>query len=355
MPETDIYRIIDASLNRSSEGLRTVEDYARFVLNHSELTTRVKELRHHLTETAQLLARNTLLISRDTPNDCGTEIQVPSEMVRAKPLDVASASLSRVQQALRTIEEFGKLLSVEFASRIETIRYQTYTLEKDLVLTSVRHQTIDAARLYVLVDLQGELAEWLERIDQLAAAGADVIQIRDKRADDRVVYERAEAAMKRLRSGTGENPSCRLIINDRADIAAAAGADGVHVGQEELPVQAARRIVGPDKLVGVSTHNLEQVYAAITDGADYIGCGPTFPSDTKTFKEFVGVEFASQATQEIQIPAFAIGGIHQENVRKLIAVGVCRVAVSGAIWGKENEAERCRELAKLLRGEAQST
>ena len=110
-------------------------------------------------------------------------------------------------------------------------------------------------------------------------------------------------------------------MNDRADLAAMAHADGVHLGQDEIPVQDARVVLGSHALVGVSTHSIEQARQAVVDGANYLGCGPTFPSATKEFTRFPGVEFLRQISREIRLPAFAIGGINPANVEQVCAAG----------------------------------
>src|SRR5205085_11331759 len=121
----------------------------------------------------------------------------------------------------------------------------------------------------------------------------------------------------------------RFILNDRADLARLCDADGVHLGQDDLSVSAVRRVVGPDALIGVSTHNLDQLRQAVLDGASYVGVGPTFPSSTKDFPEFAGVDYVRQAMAETSLPAFAIGGITPDNVAAVRAAGARRIAVSG--------------------------
>ena len=118
-------------------------------------------------------------------------------------------------------------------------------------------------------------------------------------------------------------------MNDRPDSASLAKADGVHVGQEEMSVQRAHRIVGPDALIGVSTHNLAQLRQAILDGASYVGVGPTFASSTKDFAELAGLDFVRQAAAETSLPAFVIGGVTVKNIGQAMAAGARRVAVSG--------------------------
>jgi thiamine-phosphate pyrophosphorylase len=189
------------------------------------------------------------------------------------------------------------------------------------------------ARLYVLVDGCRDAGEFARRLDRLLEAPVPLIQLRAKTLTDRELLDRAYLARLRTRdAGT------LLIINDRADIAALVDADGVHVGQEELPVNAARRILGPGKLVGVSTHNHQQLLDALRDGADYVGCGPTYPSTTKEFQEFTGLEFLSQVAQATNLPAFAIGGLTLERLDEVLATGLHRVAVQSAIWNAPDPA-----------------
>ena len=137
-------------------------------------------------------------------------------------------------------------------------------------------------------------------------------------------------------------------MNDRPDLAVLARANGVHVGQTELSVKDARSIVGPDMLVGVSTRSIEQARQAVLDGANYIGVGPTFPSNTKRFEQFPGVELLRAVAEEIRLPAFAIGGIDRENVAEVLAAGFTRIAVSGAIAAAADPAQAAKELLERV-------
>ena len=170
-----------------------------------------------------------------------------------------------------------------------------------------------------------------------------MIQLRDKHLDDRELVDRGRL-LRKLTRGT----NTLAIVNDRADIAAAVQADGVHLGQEDLSVKDARAIVGTRMLVGVSTHNIEQARAAVLDGANYLGAGPTFPSRTKAFDAFAGLEFLREMAAEIRLPTFAIGGIDAENLPEVLAAGIERVAVSGAVTGKGRAAEAALAARELL-------
>ena len=154
---------------------------------------------------------------------------------------------------------------------------------------------------------------------------------------------------RRLRAMTQDSGTL-FIMNDRPDLAVLSGADGVHIGQDELSVKDARRILGPAGLIGVSTHSIEQARAAVLDGANYIGVGPTFPSSTKQFVAFAGPELLCAVHAEIRLPAFAIGGITAENLPQVLATGFARVAVSGAITASHNPAAAARQLLAALPG-----
>jgi thiamine-phosphate pyrophosphorylase len=131
-------------------------------------------------------------------------------------------------------------------------------------------------------------------------------------------------------------------------LAVLARADGVHVGQEELTVKDVRAMVGPDALVGVSTHSIEQARQAVLDGASYIGVGPTFPSGTKHFDEFPGPGLLRAVAAEIRLPAFAVGGITRDNLPDVLSAGFCRIAVGGAVTAASDPAAAARELLAAL-------
>ena len=173
--------------------------------------------------------------------------------------------------------------------------------------------------------------------------GVGIVQLREKRMEDRKLVDQG----RRVREWTRE-AGALFIMNDRPDLAVLTDADGVHVGQEELSVKDARRIVGPDKLVGVSTHTIEQARQAVLDGADYIGVGPVFATSTKQFTEFAGLDFVRQVAAEIQLPAYAIGGINLENIDQVIAAGASCVAISSALCGAAHPQEVAQEFRNRL-------
>jgi thiamine-phosphate pyrophosphorylase len=347
-----VYRILDASANRAGEGLRTMEEIARFVLDDSALTAEFKSQRHGLAGALKSISRVSLLRARNTGEDVGTGITGTGEYLRANLADVVAAAATRTQQSFRVLEEYTKTIDSSISAELEQVRYRCYTASAALELRVVTHSEncrLHSSCLYVLMSCGSSHDNFQAKVEELLAGEADVIQLRDRSADDRTLISRARAGTEIARR-LGKV----FIINDRADLALAADTDGVHVGQEELPVADARRIVG-ERLVGVSTHSIQQARDAVKDGADYIGCGPVFSSKTKCFTEFVGTEFLAEVVKEIKIPTFAIGGIDLSNVDQVVASGMHRIAVTGAIRDSEDPVEVAKQLKLILRGAANAT
>ena len=339
----DAARILDASANRAREGLRVVEDYCRFVLDDAFLTRELKQLRHDLAAALASLPGQTLLGARDTQHDVGTQLTTASEQHRESLQEVAAVNLKRLQEALRTLEEIGKLHSATLAGTLEQLRYRCYTLERALVLGAAARARMKDAILQVLLSAATSSASLEWTIKEAAAGGADVIQLREKGLNDCDMLRHA----RQVRQWTRE-AGVLFIINDRADLARLADADGVHLGQGDFPVKEARRLVGPDALIGVSTHNIEQVRQAVLDGATYIGVGPAFPSGTKHFTEFTGMAFVREALAETTLPAFVIGGVNAGTVGEAVAAGARRIAVSQAVAQSETPRAAALQLRLLL-------
>ena len=340
-------RALDANFNRSREALRVLEDYCRFVQNDAFLTNEIKTARHDLAEAAKRLPPRLLLSSRDTLGDVGTTATATGEYRRTTPHDVALVNLKRLQESLRSLEEFGKLHGPELARELEAVRYRSYTIERALAIGSESRDRLRDARLYMLLTTSQCSASLEWTIAQAAAGGATVFQLREKDLSDRELSERARKVRRWTRLA-----QALFIVNDRPDMAKLAEADGVHLGQDDLPVREARRILGPEPLIGVSTHSIEQVRQAIRDGADYLGIGPTFASKTKEFEAFPGLAFIREATAETSLPAFALGGIGPSNVRDVVAAGARRIAVSSCLAHAEDPEPVARVLRAALEANA---
>lgn len=337
-----ITRIIDANANRAREALRVMEDAARFALDDPQLSADLKQARHDLA--AALAQFTNLEASRDTPGDVGTQLATASEAHRGSLGDIVIAAGKRLSEALRAIEEYGKLLDSDFAQRIEALRYRGYDIEHRLGLalgSTIGRQW----RLCVL--LSESLCThhpWLEVAQACIESGADCLQLREKQLEGRELLERTGKLVERAhRHGVS------VIVNDRPDIALLGGADGVHLGQRDLPCRDARKLVGRQLLIGVSTSNLGQAHQAQRDGADYCGVGPMFHTTTKDKKHIVGPPYLQQYREWDRLPHLAIGGITPQNIAQLVDVGARGVAVSASVCNSEKPGKVVRMMEKALR------
>ena len=340
--DSAVLRLLDANANRAREGLRVLEDYARFMLNDDELSARLKGLRHEL-RAALAAWLDEAILRRDTPGDVGTDNKTDAELRRADVADVVTAAGKRVGEALQAIEEFAKTISPANAAAVEAIRYRFYDIEQVVARTLRPASRFESLKLYVLITQSVCRRPWLETAELAIAGGADCLQLREKELDGGELLGRARKLTELCR-----RHSVLCIINDRVDIALASGADGVHVGQGDLPAADIRRMAGRAIIIGVSTHNLQQAKQAVRDGADYVGVGPVFPSRTKPRDFLPGLDFARQVAAEIKIPSVAIAGVTHENVDQVLQTGMKRIAVASAVTDSDDVRSAAQRLKKKL-------
>jgi thiamine-phosphate pyrophosphorylase len=184
---------------------------------------------------------------------------------------------------------------------------------------------------------------WLEVAEEAILGGADCLQLREKEMEGGELLSRARQLVALCR-----RHDVLCLINDRPDIASLSDADGVHVGQSDLPAAEVRKLIGPDKILGVSTHRIEQARQAVLDGADYIGVGPVFRSPTKPRDILPGLDYVRQVADAIPLPAVAIAGITSENAPQVLAAGLNRLAVTAAVAGCADPRGAAKVLKKLL-------
>lgn len=324
---SSVLRLLDANANRAREGLRVVEDYARFVLNSGELCESLKILRHDLSAALSATVSEAIL-HRDTPADVGTTVSTSAEAKRASVGDVVTAAGKRLGEALRAIEEYLKIASPADAAKVEAIRYRFYDIEQKIARTLRPSSRFANVRVYVLITESACKGDWLATAEAAIRGGADCLQLREKDLESTELLRRAKLLAELCR-----RHGVISIINDRPDVAMLADADGVHLGQDDLPATEVRKLLGREKIIGVSTHSIEQARRAVLDGADYIGVGPVFPSKTKPRDFTAGLEYTRQAAAEISIPCVAIAGITAQNAAEVFATGVQAVAVTAAVVG----------------------
>jgi thiamine-phosphate pyrophosphorylase len=215
-------------------------------------------------------------------------------------------------------------------------------VEKRLAAT-LRPGAFANVGLYVLITESACKRSWLETAQLAIEGGADCLQLREKNLDGSEFLRRALLFTELCRKH-----NIISIINDRPDIALLSGADGVHVGQQDLPAPEVRKLIGAGRILGVSTHNLAQAKQAILDGADYIGVGPLFKSPTKPRDFVAGPEFARQVAQHIKISAVAIAGITETNVDEVLSTGLSAIAVTAAVTSADDPRAAAARLKSKL-------
>jgi thiamine-phosphate pyrophosphorylase len=338
-------RILDANLNRAAEALRVLEEIARFFLDDAPLAARLKNARHEI-NAAQEHDYTALLDARDTEGDPGTRIPNPTARANTSAAVNTNTSLSpspaadvlaptfkanikRLQQALRVLAEYTAARPAN--PLYERLRYDSYTLEK-ILWEKIRAKSRPAAlanrRLYLITNSDAFCAPaaFLDAVDAALRGGVDIVQLREKNKPAREILALGAEVKRRC-----DTAGALFIVNDRADIAATLGAGGVHLGQDDLDVAAARKILGPAAVVGVSTHAPEDARRALTDGADYIGVGPVFTTPTKPGRPAAGLDYVRWVAENIPLPAYAIGGVDLQNANEVLAAGASRLAVVRAI------------------------
>ncbi len=335
-----IHRIIDANINRVSEGLRVLEDISRFIFENKSLSKDIREMRH--------LSRKSfkspmLLTFRDSQNDIGLSISQKSNLDNKEAVsDLVDANFKRVQEGLRSIEEALKVIGHTKESKIyETLRFKSYVLEKKFYLNKSLPNT----------DLYGILCEELslgrsniEITREMIKANIKIIQYRDKKKSKLEKFRDCQS-ISALTKGT----DVTFIVNDDLDIALAVNAHGIHIGQEDMPIEEVKKISG-NMIIGLSTHNKDQAVEAFKKGADYIGVGPIFYTSTKKNVESSdGLKYLRWVSDNIPIPYVAIGGINQSNIRHVKDSGGKYFAMISELAGADDITEKVNDIRQKLR------
>jgi thiamine-phosphate pyrophosphorylase len=259
---------------------------------------------------------------------------------------------SSVADLIRSRDLDPRFVVVELNGEpLERPRYEEVTLSEGDRLELVRavaggaddrRARLEAARLYVVTDARQRRGDLEAFLDAILGAGVDLIQLREKEAEAGDVLRWAEA----FRAVTDRHGAL-FTINDRPDVAIAAGADGVHVGQNDLPVGVARRLVGDDLIVGLSTHAAGEWDAAPPE-ADYLTAGPVWETPTKPGRPAAGLEHVRHAAAYTDRPWFAIGGITPENLPQVVEAGATRIVVVRAVTEADDPVAAVRRLLARL-------
>ena len=347
MLRNDIHRIIDANINRASEALRVLEDWARYAKDDKQISEKLKRIRHSINNLS--LDCSNFVMSRESVHDVGRDAENNSQ--RKTVRDIIRANCKRLEEAFRVLSEYGRLVETLrwSVSMLENYRYEIYTIEKEL-LKNEKLLRLHNAKLYLVAgrDVVSQRLytdnEFLSVIEKAVDGGIDMLQLREKNENENKILHLAKE-IKKIISGT----DILFLINDRVDLALACDADGVHLGQDDLPVSEARKITLEGFIIGLSTHSPEQGKNAVWSGADYLGVGPVFPTPTKPDYKAAGLEYVSWAKDNLKnIPWFAIGGIDESNINRVISAGAKRISVVRAIMNSNNPESITKKLKEQL-------
>lgn len=345
------YRIIDANLNRASEGIRVIEDILRFYFDEKNLSNELRVVRHKIRDGIKNDYID-LIQSRDSANDVGKENSNSNNLDNKKSIDeLFSANFKRAQEALRVTEEILKIINkYNLSKEYEDIRFRIYNLEKEIFLfinnsktnckKSINH------KFYGITSFEHSIGRSnIEVVEMMINSGIKVIQYREK---EKSLKEKLFECEK-IREITLKNDVV-FIVNDDVSIAKLVDADGVHIGQDDLPIEKVRQLIGNEKIIGLSTHSPNQANEAAEKGADYIGVGPIYRTFTKKdVCEPVGLEYLKYVVQNINIPFVAIGGIKASNLSEVIKMGAKTVALVTEIVGAVDINQKINELSKIYK------
>jgi len=340
-------RIIDANVNRIGEGLRILEDIARLLLNDAALSQQLKTMRHELV-TSDWPSYQQLLQARNSEGDIGIHIKAPEQEKPRELTTIVAANAKRVQESLRTIEELAKLPDIApklNSEKFQQARFNLYTIEQRLVSKLLRQDKVKhLPGLYAIIDTQAlKGRSHIEVAKQAIQGGSKTIQLRDKLGNKKELLPIAQ----QLKNLCAEQ-DVLFIINDYLDLALATDADGLHLGQHDLPTKVARQLLPIDKILGCSTHSVDEATTAESEGADYIAVGSIYPTPSKETAVVIGLDRLRQIRQAVTLPIVAIGGITRDNVTEVIAAGANAVAVISAILQAESPREAARQIAAGL-------
>ena len=337
----EMNRLLDANINRVSEGIRVVEDVARFVYNQKEFSKELREKRHYLRKLF-IQKDNDFLNSRDTKKDVGIEITKDSLLDKKSNIKhVVLGNFKRIQEGLRSIEEISKIsCDYSISKEVEALRYSFYNLEKEFM---------GSLKPEIPLGLYGITAENFSKgrsnyeiVTEMIKSGIKIIQYREKFKSLREKLEEAKILCELCKKN-----NVLFIVNDHVDIALMVDADGVNVGQEDMPVSEIRKILGANKIIGLSTHSVEDADKAVLQDVDYIGVGPIFPTTTKD-RTAVGIEYMEYVEKNINLPYIAIGGIKEANLLQVVEKGARRIALVSEIVGADDIVEKVDSLNNIM-------
>ena len=333
-------QIIDANFNRIREGLRVVEDGIRFYLENEELFKKVKNFRHKfINEVLKNFRLEILRTERDIYRDKGKNYDISGKENIKKLIE---KNCLRIEEGLRVIEEYSKCLKSSLSKSFHNLRFEFYEIEKQII-TLISRKEIPIPSVYVILNLRDN-QDIMGFAESIVEGKPDIIQLRYKGENTKYFLNIAKKLKKIIPD------EIIFIINDRVDICLLSEADGVHLGEKDISVEDARKLL-PDKIIGVSTNSLKEVERYLNKDIDYLAVGAIYPSPTKKDRKTTGPEIIKEIKKKFTIPIVAIGGINKENVCKVIKNGADCVAFISAIEKAENAEEYLKQIKRKVKEE----
>jgi thiamine-phosphate pyrophosphorylase len=350
--ETELIRIIDANGNRVREGLRVCEDYARFALEDEKAARDLKTARHKIAGAISSLPLQEadLLSFRESEKDFGQQNSYEQSSHPLRLADVFFNNLRRSQEACRVLEEISSLFENGVSQKFKKTRFDLYRIEKYIMekiagSSVTRNSSLQSSlRLIAITEpLFANGRSLVEMMRDAVSGGATMVQFRDELNSSKEVIRLANQ-LKRI----VQESEIPFIINDRVDVALAVGADGVHLGEEDMDPVTARRLLGENRIIGITVRNPSQAKQAEEKGADYLAVGSIFPSKTKREAKVAGLSTLKSVVNDVRIPVVAIGGINLKNLSQVLETGVKGVAVIQSLLNTKDIESRARKFRSKI-------
>lgn len=348
MTDRGILTAIDANINRSIEGLRVCEDIFRFFMHHP-LSAEIKEARHRIASLASSLSPGDILYFRDVDADAQKFIDTPGEMSRGNVSGVFRSNIRRAAEALRSLEEFSKMVDSSVSGEFQKLRFTIYNIEqrgwgllqKSLFMEKFRNS------LYAVIDSSFVGSDRiLDTANVLADSGVGIIGLHMKNASDREYLNHAEAVASVCRGR-----DIIFIVKGRGDIALLSGADGVHLGRSDIPVLKIDGMNGGRLLKGVSVRGEDEAEGALKGGADYLAIGPVYDTTSGDGKQLqgIGMDVVRRVCSLSDRPVIATGGIKKGDVKSLLEAGISGIAVGQELYSSGDIAGNALSFAEAVK------
>lgn len=317
-------RIADVNYNRLNESLKLLEDFIRFSLENRSLLASVRLIRARFLSVKKRIPVADIIDARASRSDLGRSPAFDRRTKRTSE-DIVIANLARAKESARILEEIVRTRDVRSGVLMKDIRFRLYDLEGGLYAAASRR--FDPS-LYVVIDENYVTPSRLERdVKTMVRCGVTMLQLRVKDLPDRTFLRYAERIMAVL-----EGTRVVFIVNNRADIARACGAHGLHIGQHDLPVRVIRDLIGDQRIIGVSARTVTRARQAERGGADYLGVGSIYATRTKKDARVIGLKGLHRICNAVSIPVVGIGGIDAQHRRSVLNAGASGIAVSSYVF-----------------------